>query len=80
MSSESPSFKAESISKFEKESGRFPLANSTKDLIFYIKNSILIFNAIYKSDLEAICKRALNYSYIDIQKELKDRIHIYSIF
>jgi transposase len=51
---------------------------STKDLIFYIQNSILIFNAIYKSDLEAICKRALNYSYIDIQKELKDRIHIYS--
>ena len=27
-----------------------------------------------KNDLEKICKRALNYSYIDIQKELKDRI------
>ena len=47
---------------------------STKDLIFNIQNSILIFDSIYKSDLEKICKRALNYSYIDIEKELKDRI------
>lgn len=47
---------------------------STKDLILNIQNSILIFDAIYKSDLEKICNRALNYSYIDIEKELKDRI------
>lgn len=47
---------------------------STKELILNIQNSILIFDAIYKSDLEKICNRALNYSYIDIEKELKDRI------
>ena len=47
---------------------------STEDLVFNIQNYILIFNAIYNCDLERICKRALNYSYIDIEKELKDRI------
>jgi transposase len=50
---------------------------STKDLILNIQNSILIFDAIYKSDLEKICNRALNYSYIDIEKELKDRIEFF---
>ena len=35
---------------------------------------IEVFNAIYKSQLEKICKRSLNYSYVDIEKELKDRI------
>ena len=34
----------------------------------------MLFNAIYKCDLERIFKRAPNYSYIDIDKELKDRI------
>ena len=44
------------------------------NLFFVISNSIEVFNAIYKSQLEKICKRSLNYSYVDIEKELKDRI------
>lgn len=47
---------------------------STKDLILNIHSSILIFNAIYTENLQKICERSLNYSYIDIEKELKDRI------
>jgi len=47
---------------------------SIDNLVITVHNSILIFNTLYKNDLEKICKRALNYSYIDIQKELKDRI------
>ena len=44
------------------------------NLFFVISNSIEVFNAIYKSQLEKICKRSLNYSYVDIEKEVKDRI------
>ena len=42
-----------------------------KNLIFLIENSLIIFNALYKSQLESICKRSFKYSYIDIEKRIK---------